>query len=76
MFAQVAVGVAVCRYGHADARDDQAMRLASRVFCHHGKDHFARMEKRQPFLAGDELGARRKDRRNPDEVLRRDTGIA
>jgi len=43
MLAQIAVGIAICGDGDADAGYNQAMRLASRVLGDDGEDDFTRV---------------------------------
>ena len=52
------------------------MRLTGGVFRDHGENNLAGRKVFQTFFAGDELALGRKDGRNPDQILRRDPGVA
>src|SRR5271156_2745352 len=52
------------------------MRLTGGGFRYHGEDDLAGRKIFQAFFAGDELALWGKDRRNPNQILRRDPGVA
>lgn len=52
------------------------MRFASAVFGDDGEDHFARMKVLKPGRAGNQLAIRGKNRRNANEILSSDPGVA
>jgi hypothetical protein len=62
--------------GHADARNDQPVRLAGGVLGDHRKNNFAVVQILQAFLARNHLALRRKDGRDAHQVLRGNARIA
>jgi hypothetical protein len=76
MLTQVAVRRAIRWYGYSDGSGQQAMRLMRGVLGNHRKYHLAGMQILQSLRTGYQLAIRGENRRDTNQILGRDTGVA
>jgi hypothetical protein len=76
MLGQITVHGFVAGQRQPDARGDQAVRFFGGILADHRKSHLSGFDVLQTFAARNQFAVRRKNRRDADDVARRNSRVA